>query len=192
MTLRGALGSSLASLVLAGCTPVADPSSAAGGAALGPATPWSDPDGRFTVDLAGAPKPRDAQEITAVGTVNYKVYGLDAEPYSFRVAAFAYPTLSGHPLDVAGELGHASGRAVARMRGTVEREADVTVDGVPGKDLYFTVTAPNGTRGRGVHRMLIASPPTRYQAFCLAPASVDFAPCEAFVASLHPKPAASK
>ena len=148
--------------------------------------PWSDPEGRFVIDLPGAPVARRVQEITAIGTVNFTVYGVNAEPYAFRVTAFAYPAGPDTAFDAAGEILHASRRGIARMRGTVESEAPVIVDGVAGLETHFSITSPEGERGVGVQRMFVGSPPTRYHAFCLAPASADPAPCIAFVASLRP------
>ena len=151
--------------------------------------PWADPEGRFVVDLPGAPVPRRVQEITAVGTVNFTVYGDTAEPYVYRVTAFVYPVGPTTAFDAAGELRHASGRGVARMGGVMESEAPVAVDGITGLETRFSLTSPDGERAVGVQRMFIGSPPTRYHAFCIAPAHADPAPCDAFVASLRPTPA---
>lgn len=151
-----------------------------------PPKPWSDPDGRFTIDVTGTPVPRAVQEITFIGTVNFKVYAIDDEIH-YRVSAFAYPWEKGQPFDLRGELWHASGKAVARMGGKPDRDDDVTVDGIQGKDIHFSFTTPDGFAGHGVQRMLIREePPARYHAFCIAPLDVDLAPCEAFLRSFHP------
>lgn len=154
------------------------------------AAEWRDPDGRFTVMIPGAPAPRDVQEITAMGTVNFKVYGVDAHPYHYRVSAFEFPQpVPGlTKLDVDGELAHSSGRAVARMQGTPEHETNVVVDGLRAKEVTFTFATDVGATGRGIQRTIVGeSPGARYYALCLAPTDADFAPCQAFVASLHPR-----
>ena len=155
-------------------------------AASAPPKAWTDPDGRFTVDLSGTPRPRDVQELTFIGTVSFKVYAVDTD-FSYRVSAFAYPWAQGQPFDRAGELAHASGRAIARMGGKPDREQPVVVDGVDGKDIYFSFTTHDGIPGRGLQRMLISeAPPMRYHAFCIGPVDADLAPCEAFIRSFHP------
>ena len=62
--------STLAAVFLTGCFP--EPQTPAVSA-------WSDPEGFYTVDLPGTPASRDVQEITAQGTVNYRVYGINTE-----------------------------------------------------------------------------------------------------------------
>lgn len=172
------LTSALSALTLAACAS-APPRAA-------PPKAWTDPDGRFTIDVSGTPRPRDVQEITFIGTVNFKVYAVDTH-FSYRVSAFAYPWAQGQPFDRAGELAHASGRAIARMRGKPDLEKAVVVDGIEGKDIYFSFTTEDGIPGHGLQRMLISeAPPIRYHAFCIGPANADMAPCEAFIRSFHP------
>lgn len=151
--------------------------------------PWSDPDHLYTVGVAREPTPRDVQELNGIGTINYKVYKIEAEPYTYRVAALVYPgPIPGMAFDPQDELGHASGKSVARMRGTIASDQNVVENAeLFGKDLIFSVE-DGGHRGRGILRVFItrARPFVRFEALCIAPADADFEPCTAFVRSLHP------
>ena len=148
---------------------------------------WTDPLGRVTGDLVGEVSPRDAQELTFIGEVHYRVYGVNEGFFSYRVYAFAYPWAPGQPFDLAGEIEHASNRTVARLGGTPDLETDVVIDGVKGKEIRFSLITPEGERGHGIERLLIGMPPTRYEAFCIGRADVDLAPCEAFIRTFRPK-----
>ena len=133
--------------------------------------------------------PRDVQELTAQGTANYKVYGMNTEWYLYRVSAFSYPTpIAGlTPFDAPGDLAHSSGKAIARMRGKIEREEDVRVDDSIGKDIESSAENNEGPE-HGVQRMLISStPPVRYHLVCTTGAHVDLEPCRKFARSLKPR-----
>src|SRR5688500_1779022 len=75
-------------------------------------TPWIDPDRRFTVSFPGEPAPRPAQELNAMGAINFQVYAFDdgGRNASFRAYAFRYPDpVPGlTSFDPNGELEHAS------------------------------------------------------------------------------------
>jgi hypothetical protein len=177
------LTSALAVLGLTACG-LAEPTTSPRTAAV---STWTDPNGLYSIDVTSPPVPRDVQELNGVGTINFKVYSIDDPPYSSRVTAFAYPG-SSLAFDAEGELEHASGKAVARMGGQVTGREPVSLPGMIGLDLRFSVTSDDGGEGRGIARMLIAPAPNpkRYHAFCLAPKGADFAPCERFIQSLHP------
>jgi hypothetical protein len=170
--------------VVAACTPLQP-------AASPKLSSWTSPDRRYQVDLPGQPVPRDVQEINGTGTIDFKVYGTEAEPYVFRVAALPYVGPIERfeaSFDPKEELWHSSGKKVARMGGTVEKEEAVaTDDGHLGRDVTFLVE-DEGHRGRGVLRAFITrkKPFVRYEALCIAPVDVDFAPCTSFVQSFRP------
>lgn len=154
-------------------------------------SPWTAPDHRYRVDLPGQPVPRDVQEINGTGAIDFKVYAIDAEPYVYRVAALPYVGPI-QPFEAAfdpkAELSHSSGKNIARMGGTVEREEPVTTDDRHlGRDTTFYVES-EGRRARGILRALItrSKPFVRYEALCIAPVDAEFGPCTTFVQSLRP------
>jgi hypothetical protein len=86
------------------------------------------------------------------------------------------------------ELWHSSGKKIARMGGTVEKEDSVVTDDRHlGREVTFLVE-DEGHRGRGILRALITrtKPFVRYEALCIAPVDTDFGPCTSFVQSLRP------